>query len=378
MAEARDLYRVLGVSRNAGAEEIKKAYRKLARRYHPDVNPGNKEAEERFKEIAQAHDILSDPERRKLYNEFGPEGVQAGFDAGRARAQGEWARQTAGGAAFGEEGSGPSGFGRYTNFEDIFGDVFEGAARRGPHPGQDAEAALEIGLMDAIRGLSTQLTIDRPEACATCGGSGNDPASETTCPECSGRGRVQMGRGPVSFGRTCPRCAGTGRIGTRSCAACKGSGQTVRQERLTVHIPPGVDTGSRVRVAGKGTPGVRGGPPGDLYIVIRVRPHSLLERRGSDLYLDVPITVGEAVLGGTISVPTPDGQVRVKVPSGSQSGRLLRIRGHGIPDLKGGARGDLYARLMVQVPVDGGDRMREAIQTVESAYGKDLRSGLRL
>jgi molecular chaperone DnaJ len=152
----------------------------------------------------------------------------------------------------------------------------------------------------------------------------------------------------------------------------------MRQERLTVHIPAGVDTGSRVRVAGKGTPGAGGGPPGDLYIVIRVRPHALLERRGADLYLDVPITVGEAVRGGTISVPTPDGQVRVKVPAGSQSGRLLRIRGHGVPDLKGGTRGDLYARLMVQVPVDGDDTVHEAIRTVESAYGKDLREGLRL
>jgi molecular chaperone DnaJ len=374
MTEAKDLYRVLGLSRNAGAEEIKKAYRKLARRFHPDVNPGSKQAEERFKEISQAHDILGDPEKRKLYDEFGMAGVQAGFDAARARAQEEWARRhAAGGAGFGAEG-----FGRYANFEDVFGDLFGGAARPGPQPGQDAEAALEIGLMDAIRGLSTQLTIDRPETCATCRGSGNDPTSETTCPECLGQGRVQLGRGPVSFGRVCPRCGGAGRTGTRSCSTCNGRGQTVRQERLTVHIPSGVDNGSRVRVAGKGTPGLGGGPPGDLYIVIRVQPHPLLERRGSDLYLDVPITVGEAVLGAAISVPTPDGQVRVKVPPGSQSGRLLRIRAHGVPDVKGGARGDLYARLMVQVPVDGGDRVREAIRTVESAYGKDLRDGLRL
>ena len=374
MAEARDLYRVLGVSRAASAEEIKKAYRKLARRYHPDVNPGNKQAEEQFKEISQAHDVLSDPEKRKLYDEFGMAGVQAGFDATRARAQGEWARQdAAGGAGFGQ-----AGFGRYANFEDIFGDLFGGAARPGPQAGQDAEASLEIALMDAIRGLSTQLTIDRPEPCATCGGSGNDPTRGTTCPECLGKGRVQMARGPVSFGRSCPRCSGVGRIGTGPCPTCNGRGQTVRQERLTVHIPAGVDTGSRVRVAGKGTPGAGGGPPGDLYIVIRVRPHALLERRGSDLYLDVPITVGEAVRGGTISVPTPDGQVRVKVPAGSQSGRLLRIRGHGVPDVKGGARGDLYARLMVQVPVDGDETVRQAIQTVESAYGKDLREGLRL
>lgn len=378
MAEAKDLYRVLGVSRNAGAEEIKKAYRKLARRYHPDVNPGNKEAEERFKEISQAHDILSDPEKRKLYDEFGMEALQAGFDAARARAQEEWTRQhAAGGGAYAEEGF-RSGFGRYGNFEDIFGDLFGGAVRSGPQPGQDTEASLEIGLLDAIRGLSTQVSIERSEACATCHGSGNDPASETTCPECQGRGRVQMGRGPVSFGRVCPRCGGRGRIGTRACPTCNGRGQTTRQERLTVHIPAGVDNGSRVRVAGKGTPGSGGGPPGDLYIVMRVRPHPLLERRGSDLYLDVPVTVGEAALGSTIAVPTPDGQVRVKVPPGSQSGRLLRIRSHGVPDLKGGPRGDLYARLMVHVPVDEGEKARQAMQTLESAYGKDVRSGLRL
>jgi molecular chaperone DnaJ len=377
----KDLYRVLGVERNASAEEIKKAYRKLARRHHPDVNPGNKEAEERFKEIAQAHDILSDPEKRKLYDEFGLDGVQTGFDPARARAHSEWsARQQGTGAGpFGEGGFGRSGEGgRYENLEDVFGDLFGKTARSGPQPGRDAEASLEIGLLDAVRGVSTQITLERGDACATCHGSGHDPSSETACPECQGRGRVQIGRGPIAFGRACPRCHGAGRVGLRACSACKGRGQTSHQERLTVHIPAGVDTGSRVRVAGKGTPGSRGGPPGDLYIIVGVRPHPLLERRGSDLYFDVPVTVGEAALGGAISVPTPDGEVRVKVPPGSQSGKLLRIRGHGVPALKGGARGDLYVRLMVQVPVDGSEAVREAIRTVESAYGKDLRSGLRL
>ncbi len=376
MADVKDLYQVLGVTRNASAEEIKKAYRKLARRYHPDVNPGNKQAEERFKEISQAHDVLSDPDKRKLYDEFGVEGVQAGFDAARARAQNEWIRQHAAGSSpFGEAAG---GFGRYANFEDLFGGVFGAGGRPAAEPGQDLEASLEIGLLDAVKGLSTQVSIDRPEPCATCHGSGNDPASETTCPECQGRGRVQMARGPVSFERLCPRCGGRGRTGTRACPTCGGRGQTLRQERLTVHIPAGVDAGSRVRVAGKGAPGIGNGPPGDLYIVIHVRPHPVLERRDADLYLDVPITVGEAALGGTIDVPTPDGQVRVKGPAGSQSGRLLRVRAHGVPALKGGRRGDFYVRLMVHVPSDAKDRTREAIQTLESAYGKDLRGGLRL
>ena len=371
---AKDLYAVLGVQRGASADDVKKAYRKLARRHHPDVNPGNKQAEERFKEIAQAYDVLSDPEKRKVYDEFGMEGLQAGFDAARARAAHEWAQRA---RAAGDYESAQGGFGRYANFEDIFGDIFGGGMRAGAQPGADMEASLEIGLLDAIRGVSTQISIDRPEVCGTCGGSGNDKASETVCPECKGSGHVQMGRGPMSFERTCPRCGGAGRIGTRACPTCNGRGQTAHRERLNVHIPAGVDTGSRVRVAGKGAPGQGGGPPGDLYIVVRVHPHPLLERRDRDLYLDVPVTVGEAALGATVTVPTPDGEVRVKVPAGSQSGKLLRIRGHGVPALKGDARGDLYIRVMIHVPVDG-EKVRDAIRTMDSAYEKDPRSGLRL
>jgi molecular chaperone DnaJ len=375
---AKDLYAVLGVKRDASAGEIKKAYRKLARRYHPDVNPGNKQAEERFKEIAQAHDVLSDSEKRKLYDEFGSEGVRPGFDATRARAYGQWAGQGTAGDPFSQAGFGRADFGRYSNFEDIFGDILGAGGRSGRRPGTDAEASLDIGLLDAIRGASTQVTIERPDACATCRGSGNDPASEAVCTECHGTGQVQMGRGPLPFQRSCPRCGGNGRIGTRPCQTCNGRGQTAHRETLNVRIPPGVDTASRIRVAGKGSPGHGGGPPGDLYIVIRVQPHPLLERRGNDLYLDVPITVGEAVLGATISVPTPDGELRVKVPPGSQSGKQLRIRGHGVPALKGAERGNLYIRLMIQVPEDGGEKIREAVRAMESAYAKDLRSGLRL
>ena len=370
---AKDFYTVLGVKRGASADEIKKSYRKLARRHHPDVNPGNKDAEERFKEISQAYDVLSDPEKRKIYDEFGAEGLQAGFDATRARAAHEWAEQARTGGA-----SAPGGFGRYANFEDIFGDIFGDARRPGPRAGEDMEASLEIGLLDAIRGVSTQVSIDRPEACATCGGSGSDKASETVCPECKGSGHVQMGKGPMSFARACPRCGGTGRISSRACPTCGGRGQTAHNERLNVHIPAGVDTGSRVRVAGKGAPGSGGGPPGDLYIVVRVSPHPLLQRRDKDLYLEVPITVGEAALGASVTVPTPDNEVRVKVPPGSQSGKLLRIRGHGVPALKGGTRGDLYIRVMVHVPVDGGENVQEAIRQLEAGYEKDLRSGLRL
>jgi molecular chaperone DnaJ len=375
MAE-KDLYAILGVKREASAGDIKKAYRKLARRFHPDVNPGNKQAEERFKEISHANDVLSDSEKRKIYDEFGTEGLQAGFDAAKARAYGERRERQHAGA--GSDFSGRGGFGRYSRFEDIFGDMFGGEVHRGPEPGHDAEAALEIGLLDAIHGVSTQISIDRPEVCSHCGGSGNEPGSETVCPECKGSGHVQMGKGPVAFERTCPRCGGSGRVSARPCSVCNGRGETTHRERLNVRIPPGVDTGSRVRVAGKGAPGHNGGPPGDLYIVVRVRSHPLLERRGNDLYFDVPVTVGEAALGGSITVPTPNGERRVKVPPGSQSGKVLRIRGHGVPALKGGEHGDLYIRLMIQVPTDGGEKVQDAIRAMESAYGKDLRSDLHL
>ena len=370
--DGKDLYQVLGVDRSATPAQIKAAYRKLARRYHPDVNPGNKEAEERFKEISQAHDVLSDAQKRKLYDEFGMAGLQAGFDAEQVRAH------RAGGERGWEETFQRGGFGKYANFEDIFGDIFGGTVRPGPLAGQDVETDLEIDLLDAIRGVSTQIAIDRPEPCGACGGSGSDPRSATSCPECGGRGKIQASRGPIAMQRTCPRCRGAGRVGTRPCATCGGQGQRTHREHLAVHIPPGVDTGSRVRVAGKGTPGQGGGPSGNLYIVVRVRPHPLLERRGTDLYLEVPVTVGEATLGAAITVPTPDGNVRVKVPPGSQSGKLLRIRGHGVPALKGGPRGDLYIRVMIQVPASAGDEMRETIRRLDAAYGRDPRSGLRL
>jgi molecular chaperone DnaJ len=367
-----DLYATLGVSKSASTAEIKKAYRKLARRYHPDVNPGSKASEEKFKQISEAHDILSDTEKRKAYDEFGMESLRAGFDPGQARAYEQFrARQGAQ-----EQPSG--GFGGYGRFEDILGDLFGESARPGPQPGLDSEAEVELDFLDAVRGVSRDISIDRSESCSACGGTGNDPTAESQCTECLGKGRVQVGQGPVAFSRPCPRCGGSGRISTRSCQTCGGRGHTTKRERLHVRIPAGVDTGSRVRVAGKGLPGRAGGPPGDLYLVIRVRPHPLLERRGDDLHLDVPITVGEGVYGSTITVPTPSGDVRLKVPAGSQSGKLLRMRGRGVAALKGGGSGDLYVRLMVQVPSDESEKLRDAVQAIDAAYEGDLRVGLRL
>lgn len=367
-----DLYAVLGVPRSASTDAIKKAYRKLARQHHPDLNPGNRAAEERFKAISEAHDVLSDPEKRKLYDEFGRAGIQSGFDAQQARAYRERAAdwQRGGGAG--------TGFGGYTSFEDLFGDIFTGHGAAAAQGGADAETELAISLLDAVRGLSTSLNIEREEPCATCAGSGDDPGSATPCADCQGTGRVQMGKGPMSFTRLCSRCAGRGRVAARPCQTCDGHGTRRISERLTVHIPPGVDTGSRVRVAGKGGAGRGGAPPGDLYIRIAVRPHALLERRGDDLHMDLPLTVAEAMLGATIDVPTPDGSVRVKVPAASQAGRQLRVKGHGVPTRRGGERGDLYLRLVVQVPDDVSGGAGEAARALDAAYRRGPRQDLRL
>jgi molecular chaperone DnaJ len=370
----KDLYAALGVSRTASGDDIKKAYRKLARQYHPDVNPGNKEAEERFKAISEAHDVLSDPSKRKLYDEFGMASVQAGFDAEQARAY----RDQGAGSQQWTSSQGPTGFGGYETFEDLFGDVLSGRGRGGAQHGADLESELEIDLLDAVRGLSTTVAIQRAEVCSVCGGNGIDLEGSVVCPDCGGRGRVQMGRGPMTFTRACPRCHGVGRTGTNPCKSCGGSGHKPRSERLNVRIPAGVDTGSRVRVAGKGGAGSSGGEAGDLFIRVRVRPHPLLERRGNDLYMDLPVTVGEAIEGATVTVPTADGSVRVRVPAASQTGRLLRVKGHGVPHLKGSGRGDLYLRLAVHVPEEKSPAVSEASRVIDAAYTRNPREGLRL
>jgi molecular chaperone DnaJ len=370
----RDLYGELGVKRTATAEEIKKAYRKLARKHHPDVNPGNREAEDRFKKISFAYDVLSDPDKRKNYDEFGEEGLQAGFDAGRAR---EYKRAQESMGGFG--GMGGGGGARYSSFEDIFGDIF-GGGRSGEPPaeqGADVETTLEVDLLDAIRGTTATVALTKPTECAVCHGTGGQGPG-TTCPECRGRGQIKMGSGPMSFGRRCERCNGTGRTPSQPCPACHGRGITEKLEKLNVKIPAGVGDGSRIRLAGKGGAGRGGAPPGDLYIVTKVRPHPRLERREQDLYLQVPVTIGEAMHGASIDVPTPDGAVKLKVPPGSQSGAKLRLRGKGVPAMKGGSRGDLYVVLQVHVPPDGDERTREAVQALEASYPGNPRAGLTL
>ena len=379
MAAKKDLYSVLGVSRQASADDIKKAYRKLARKNHPDVNPGNKQAEDRFKEISFANDVLSDPEKRKIYDEFGFEGLQSGFDADRARQYRDW---QAGAQAAGAGGAG--GFGKYSSFEDVFsdlGDLFGGGGGGGargfqPGRGADVETAIELELLDAIRGTTQTIALRRPVVCPQCKGiGGEDPKP---CPQCEGKGQIRVGGGPVAFNRTCPRCSGSGVIYAKPCSRCGGSGQIEEVDRISVKIPPGVDEGSKIRLAGKGEPGPNGGPPGDLYFKVHLRTHPFLERKGLDLFLDVPVTVGEAALGASVTVPTPGGDVSVKIPPASQSGQRLRLRGRGVKDAKGKTTGDLYVRVQVHVPGDGGDAIRRVVAELEPLYEESPRKNLKL
>ncbi len=372
----KDLYEVLGVSRTTSTEDLKKAYRKLARKYHPDMNPGKKEAEERFKEVSFAHDVLTDPEKRKIYDEFGEEGLQAGFDPERARAYKQWSRS--GGFT---AGRGASGGRSSFSFEDIFGDLFGGGRQEETRSdqGEDLEYALELDLLDAIRGTSQTISIQRPVPCPQCRGrGGNRNGTQTSCPECGGQGQVRVGSSPISLMRTCARCGGSGRLRVGDCSRCGGSGRIASPERLVARIPPGVDEGSRIRLAGKGAARTPNGPVGDLYLVVHIRPHPQLERKGKDLFLEVPITVGEALAGAAITVPTPTGEVKLKIPPGSQSGQQLRLKGKGVPETKGQQEGDLYVKLLIHIPTETSDRTRRAIDLLETCYDENPRKQLRL
>ena len=377
---AKDFYKILGVKKDATAEAIKKAYRKLARKWHPDVNPGSKEAEQKFKEISEAYDALGDEKKKKLYDEFGEEGLRSGFDADKARRYKQWGsyQQQARGGAGGEP------FGRYHSYEDIFGDIFGsrgGGAefgRRGPVAGSDLEHEMTLDLVSALKGLETELAMQKVAACSSCRGSGMDPKSTlSTCTACGGSGRINVARGPMQFTKACPQCKGHGRIG-KPCPMCGGSGRVMATERIRVAVPPGVREGSRVRVAGKGEPGLDGGPAGDLYLIIRIQPHPILTRDGDNLHMEVPITVREAVSGATITIPTVDGAVNVKVPPGSQSGQTLKLRGKGAVDPKTKERGDLLARLIVKVPKTDDREMLEAAEKMDRFYKEDVRASIRL
>ena len=387
MAAERDLYETLGISRTATAEEIKKAYRRMAKKWHPDVNPGNKQAEERFKEVTAAFEVLSDPKKRGVYDELGPEGSKIGYDPDKAEAYRHWQRvQQAGPGARSSGDVGGFEFGEEFDFGDFIGSIFgggkrrdRGATERSQATGQDLQLDVEITLREAVKGGERSISFLRPGRCDRCAGVGVLAGSGKgrACPTCGGSGKTRTTRGPVSFSGTCPSCGGSGRT-ANVCPKCQGAGVNEENARITVRIPQGVADGSKIRLAGQGGAGERGGAPGDLYLIPKIASHPSVRREGSDLYMTLPITVGEALRGAEIHVPTFDGPMTLKVPAASQSGKKLRLRAMGVPALKGGERGDLYVELQIVLPDNPGEAARCAVDELERAYKKDVRAGLDL
>jgi chaperone protein DnaJ len=375
---AEDLYKTLGVSKTATADEIRKAYRKLARKHHPDVNPGKPEHGEKFKKISSAYEVLSDDKRRKAYDEFGEDSLRTGFDADKQRAYEQQSRQQAerGGGGFrgggGVSGGGFGGDEGGYDFDlgDLFGGGGRGASRSGPRTGDDIVARVELDLPQAIKGI--ELSVDAPtgKTCATCKGAGSLGGK---CTRCGGSGRVNAAQGPMKIVAACPQCGGSGK---EPCPTCHGSGVIPGTRKVTVRVPPGADTGDRLRVAGVGAPGTRGGPPGDLYIEVVVRAHKHFRRDGLDLTLTLPVMVDEAYLGANVSVPTADGSVQLKIPPKSQTGQKLRLRGKGVK--RGSSTGDLYVELQVRLPDKDDPKFAEAVTAAGSSYSKPVREEVTL
>jgi molecular chaperone DnaJ len=362
MANREDYYTLLGVKRGASQDEIRKAYRRLARKHHPDVNPGDKSAEEKFKQISEAYDVLSDAKKRDVYDKFGSYS-ESMRDAAAHQSHGpgvdfDWSSIFSGGGSAAGAGSAGAAGASGSSFRDIFGDLFGGSRTstresRGPQRGADIEIPLSLSFEDAINGLTKSIAIERRENCAACGGTGESgagaSAKEVTCGTCHGTGKLSSGGGFLRFDQSCPDCNGTGKR-KQPCPSCHGAGTVPKVETVKVRIPAGVDTGSRVRVAGKGNAGRRGGPAGDLYIITNVSPHRLFTRKGDNIYFTIPISFPEAGLGSKIEVPTVSGKAQLRIPPGTQSGQVFRLREKGAPSLRGKARGDQYVEVKVMLP----------------------------
>lgn len=367
-----DYYQVLGVKRDAPAEEVRREYRRLARKFHPDVNPGDKTAEEKFKQIQEAYDVLSDPKKRKMYDQYGFYSEQ--FRPGQGSGQGpEGFGFDFGGFDFGDLGGAGRG-----GFRDIFSDFFSrfagGPAEPPAEPGRgsDIEYNVEIDFWESIRGATRKLAVSRLEVCTACSGSGAS-GGPSVCPACKGSGTVTQQARRMRFNLTCTQCHGSGR--TRIvCRHCRGEGRVARSETLEVRIPPGVATGSRVRVAGKGNAGVHGGPAGDLFFVVQVRPHELFERRGDDIYTVVPVSVSEAALGARIEVPTVDGRAMLRIPPGTHSGQRFRLREKGAPSARTGRRGDQYVEIRIVLPRVLDQRQKQLLQDFAKLTREDPRA----
>ena len=371
-----DYYKILGVSKTATREEIKKAYRKLARKWHPDINPGNSEAENKFKAISSAYKCLSDDEKRKLYDEFGEEGLQSGFDAEQARQYRQWSSHE---GPYQDAGS--RDFGRYQSYEDVFGDLFGFHDQRGYDTrtsGRDVEYDITIDLVSALKGFETSLTIQKNKPCGTCKGSGQNPNADfKECATCKGAGRLKIAKGPIDFTQACPDCRGQGKIGP-PCPTCRANGYVMGSETIKATIPAGVKEGSKVRLAGKGEPGLNGGKPGDLYLIVHIKPHPILRRERDDLYMDVPVTIREAMAGGIITIPTIEKYVNLTIPKKSQSGQTLKLKGLGAVNPKNGNRGDLFVKITVKVPKTDNEDILSAVKKMDDLYGEDIRRHLSL
>ncbi|MBF8756910.1 molecular chaperone DnaJ [Pseudomonas guariconensis] len=350
----RDFYEVLGVERGASEGDLKKAYRRLAMKYHPDRNPGDKESEDKFKEANEAYEILSDASKRAAYDQYGHAGVDPSM------------------------GGGGAGFGG-ANFSDIFGDVFSdffgggrGGSRGGAQHGSDLRYTLELNLEEAVRGTTVSIRVPTLVNCKPCDGSGAKKGSTpAACPTCGGIGQVRMQQGFFSVQQTCPRCHGQGKIITDPCTACHGEGRVEEYKTLSVKVPAGVDTGDRIRLSGEGEAGVHGGLAGDLFVVISVREHPIFQRDGKHLYCEVPISYTDAALGGELEVPTLDGRVKLKIPEGTQTGKQFRLRGKGVAPVRGGAAGDLLCRVAVETPVNLSRRQRELLEELRDSLQGD-------
>jgi molecular chaperone DnaJ len=352
----RDYYEVLGVNRDASEEDIKKAYRRLAMKWHPDRNPDNPKAEEHFKEAKEAYEVLTDAQKRPAYDQFGHAGVDPAAAAGA-------------GAGFGQ---GQAGFGDI--FSDIFGEIFGGqrGGRSNVFRGADLRYNMEISLEQAAHGFETKIRIPTLAECETCKGSGAKPGTQpVTCATCRGAGQVRVSQGPFSMAQTCPRCHGTGKTIANPCVTCSGAGRVKHQKTLSVKIPAGVDEGDRVRLTGEGEAGVNGGPSGDLYVQVHLKPHPVFQRDHDDLHCEMPVSFAAAALGGEIQIPTLDGSARIKVPSETQSGKTFRLRGKGIKGVRSQTPGDLFCHVVVETPVNLTARQRELLQEFEVISQKD-------
>jgi molecular chaperone DnaJ len=342
----RDFYEILGVAKNASDEEIKKAYRKLAMKYHPDRNPDSKQAEDKFKEAKEAYEMLSDAQKREAYDRLGHAGVDPNMGAGA--------------------GAGGFGGGFSDTFGDIFGDIFGNGRQRGGaqvYRGADLRYNLDISLEQAAHGFDTTIRVPSWDECDTCYGSGAKPGtSPTTCGTCGGHGQVRMQQGFFSIQQTCPKCHGTGKVIPDPCTTCAGAGRVKRNKTLEVKIPAGIDDSMRIRSTGNGEPGMNGGPPGDLYVEIHIKPHAVFQRDGDDLHCEMPISFVKAALGGEIEVPTLSGKVSFSVPEGAQSGKTFRLRGKGIKGVRSGFPGDLFCHVVIETPVKLTDKQKELLR----------------